>query len=625
MSATISAAQRPTYDALDTFELTAPVYDVLTIHHDYEGWTRMIESLARRHGLPERGSMLDVGCGTGKSFLPWLARGWSVVACDRSPAMLARAREKAPAEVELLVADARELQPLGSFDLVLVLDDVVNYVAAGDHEAMFTSLAANLAPAGLLVFDLNTLHAFRTFFAEPDVRESDDCIAIWRGEANPGLLPGEHADATLDAFVRDETGAWRRTRARHREYHHPLEMIERSLAAAGLEIAAAYGQDYDCNVEDAIDEERHTKGLVIARHAPPPRYALHETVEAFPSAAGPIYFLRGGTHAEHEVPEPTDGMRAVLELLHDPRTLDELAVAAPDEPVEDLVAELRRLGLVDEVSVATSGLPAEALQRYDRQLPYFASALGNGTAAIEAQRRLLNASVCIVGCGGLGSWTAAALACCGLERLVLVDDDTVALSNLNRQLLFRHEDVGRPKVVAAAEALRAFDPELEVQPLARRIASADDARAAAAECDLIVATADSPPYAISRWINSAAQALGIPHISAAQFPPCVRVGPLFVPGVTGCEQCQDIAARRDFPDYADRVRYRERDGRRAATLGPLSALVGSILATDVMHLLTGVAVPATQGHAVVIDARDLSVTREAVPIERECPVCGAGA
>ncbi len=597
------------------------MYDVLTVHHDYELWTRMIEALARRHGLPARGRLLDVGCGTGKSFLPWLARGWRVVGCDQSPAMLSLAREKAP-EVELLVADARQLEALGSFDLVLVLDDVVNYTADADHAALFRSCARNLAQDGLLVFDLNTLRGLRSFFSSADVREVDGCVAVWRGEASPELGPGEAADATVDGFVRDEDGGWRRIHARHREYHHPLDAIEQSLRDAGLEPVGVYGQDYECNVAEGIDELTHTKGLVIARRSTAEQFALHETVEAFPSTDGSIYFLRGGPQAEQVLAEPSADERRLLELLHTPRTLDELRAVAPPETVETLLDDLRSVGLADEVTYGRSVLPDTAACRYDRQLPYFAAALGGRAAAAEAQRRLLESSVCIVGCGGLGSWTAAALACCGVGRLVLVDDDTVELSNLNRQLLFRYADIGHLKVDAAADALRAFDPALEVQTRAERVASADDVRRLATGSDLIVATADAPRYSITSWINEGAYRAGIAHIGAAQFPPFVKVGPLFVPGLTGCSECENVAGRRTFPDHAALMDYRAGDTRRAPTVGPLSGLVGSILATEAMHLLSGVAPPATHGRAVIIDARDLSVTHEVVPRERECTVCG---
>jgi 2-polyprenyl-3-methyl-5-hydroxy-6-metoxy-1,4-benzoquinol methylase len=72
-----------TASARDAYDVAADVYDDFTAHHDYEGWTALIERLARAHGLAG-GRLLDVGCGTGNSFLPFLERGYQVTACDIS-------------------------------------------------------------------------------------------------------------------------------------------------------------------------------------------------------------------------------------------------------------------------------------------------------------------------------------------------------------------------------------------------------------------------------------------------------------------------------------------------------------------------------------------------------------
>ncbi|HEV2814735.1 MAG TPA: TOMM precursor leader peptide-binding protein, partial [Solirubrobacteraceae bacterium] len=227
----------------------------------------------------------------------------------------------------------------------------------------------------------------------------------------------------------------------------------------------------------------------------------------------------------------------------------------------------------------------------------------------------------IVGCGALGSWTAAGLACAGVGRLVLVDDDTVELSNLNRQLLFRRSDVGRLKVEAAADALLGFDPGIEVVGFARRVRGEADVEEVAGEADLIVATADDPPYAMERWVNAVALRRGIPHVSASQFPPYVRVGPLIRPGITGCVNCQHVEGRRTYPDFDALIRYRETHRRSATALGPLAALVGSVLSADTVHLLTGLATPATSGTAIVIDSRDLSMDKERVERDPDCELC----
>jgi len=225
--------------------------------------------------------------------------------------------------------------------------------------------------------------------------------------------------------------------------------------------------------------------------------------------------------------------------------------------------------------------------------------------------------------GALGTWTALSLACAGVGRLVLVDDDAVELGNLNRQVLFRHADVGRPKVDAAADALRAFNPDLEVATANLRVTGPADVAAVIAGSDLVVATADRPAFAIDRWVNAAAFAQHVPHVSASLVTPSVRVGPLVRPGITGCTECQHIAARREHPDHDALVAYRTRHLRPGPTIGSLSSLVGSILSNDAIHLLTGVATPATEGRVVMVDARDLTVTHERIRREPDCEVCAS--
>src|SRR5215213_5009549 len=106
----------------------APWYDRLTADHDYDRWLTTLLGLAERSGLSGT-EVLDVACGTGKSFLPLLARGYDVVACD----------------------------------LVLCLGDSVNYVLEpGEVDAAFASAARNLRPGGIYLFDVNNLEMYRT-------------------------------------------------------------------------------------------------------------------------------------------------------------------------------------------------------------------------------------------------------------------------------------------------------------------------------------------------------------------------------------------------------------------------------------------------------------------------------
>lgn len=253
-----------------TYEAMAPVYDDFTAHHDYELWLGHFLPKARNHGLRER-RLLDVGCGTGKSFLPMLERGWEVTACDISPAMLKLARAKAGDAVQLSVADMRKLPKFGEFDLVWALDDAVNYLLSGEElgEAL-SGFRTNLAPDGLLMFDLNTLQSYRTFFAEEQRVERGGRQLIWRGQGSENTAPGSISEAHFEVKT---VGAPDVETHVHRQRHFPESEVLALLRSAGLECLGVYGHGFDAVPKQPVEELVHSKAVYIARHAEPAHLA----------------------------------------------------------------------------------------------------------------------------------------------------------------------------------------------------------------------------------------------------------------------------------------------------------------------------------------------------------------
>lgn len=247
---TTTPSARAAYDAF------APSYDRFTAGQDHVAWTTALLTLARRHGLRGR-RLLDLGCGTGKSFLPLLRQGFEVVGVDGSPAMAARARARAGARAKIVVADVGALPLLGSFDLVWALCDVANYQLDGDAlRRMLAGAAANLAPGGVVVFDCSTRRAFREFFGATLAVDE----LTWVGGVDPEAFgDGDRATALLHGLAPAPVA--------HVQRHHPADAVRAAVRAAGLEPVACHGQTPELHFDDDLDEERHTKAIHVATRA----------------------------------------------------------------------------------------------------------------------------------------------------------------------------------------------------------------------------------------------------------------------------------------------------------------------------------------------------------------------
>lgn len=242
------------------YEAFAPFYDRFTGHHDLDAWIQTLLALAGAHGLRGR-RVLDVGCGTGKSVLPFLDRGFEVTACDHSAAMLAEAHAKTDGRARLYVLDARELPVLGEFDLITALGDIVNYLLEpAELEAMFRGMAANLAPAGHVIFDANTLWMYGNFWAEHASADFGAAHVSWECVTGPDLEAGGLATARVHVV----SGVGRET-STHYQRHHPYRVVKEALGSAGLEIAALRGQFPDGRLEAPFREAHHGKAIYLVR------------------------------------------------------------------------------------------------------------------------------------------------------------------------------------------------------------------------------------------------------------------------------------------------------------------------------------------------------------------------
>jgi bacteriocin biosynthesis cyclodehydratase domain-containing protein len=351
------------------------------------------------------------------------------------------------------------------------------------------------------------------------------------------------------------------------------------------------------------------------------RPRIKRTTEQFQAPNGDLYLRRPSETADIRIKDPSPGLRRLLDALDGTRTRQELDEEFGAGPVGELIAQLGEMGLGEDASDDDLIAP-RARERFDRQLRYF-SDVSTAQTPSQCQGRLEAARIAVLGVGGLGGWSALTLACCGVGEMLLVDFDSVELSNLNRQVLFGEADLGRPKVALAAERLGSFNSSMRIETSQERLDSEAAVAAAIEGCDIVVNAVDWPAHDIELWVNSACFAASIPYIAMSHYPPIARVGPLYVPGKTGCYCCQETAYRRTYPLYDAVVEQQRAKPSPAATLGAACALIGGQVALDVMHFLTGLATPSSLGTSHIYDLRTMESRQEPIEPEPGCPVCSS--
>jgi bacteriocin biosynthesis cyclodehydratase domain-containing protein len=320
------------------------------------------------------------------------------------------------------------------------------------------------------------------------------------------------------------------------------------------------------------------------------------------------------------VSNPTAAERELLGALDGTNTISDLEARFGAGEVCETLAQMRELFLLEDAA-DYDAVPAAELERFDRQLRYFSDIGEGGPSPSECQERLRAASVAVLGVGGLGGRAAWELAACGVGELRLIDCDRVEVSNLNRQIQYTEADLGLQKAEVTAARLRAFNSQIRVTAASRRMESQADIADFIDGADLVIDAADWPAHEIEFWCNGACFSAGIPYLAMSHFPPIARVGPLYVPGHTGCFQCQVIRYRREYPLFDVAIAQRRAIQSPAATLGPACGLVGGLIGMEALHFLTGLVEPAALGVAFTYDLRTMAVEQELITAEPSCPVC----
>jgi adenylyltransferase/sulfurtransferase len=231
---------------------------------------------------------------------------------------------------------------------------------------------------------------------------------------------------------------------------------------------------------------------------------------------------------------------------------------------------------------------------------------------VAGQARICGASVLIVGAGGLGCPVALYLGAAGVGNLLLADGDAVDLTNLQRQIGHVTAAIGENKAHSLARSVRAINPEIAVQPIARMLAGAALHEAVAA-ADLVVDASDN--FATRHAVNRACVLLGKPLVSGA------AIGFSGQLAVFDSSRADSPCYHCLFPERADEPELRCAE---AGVFSPLVGVIGTMQAMEALKYLARVG-DLLVGRLLLWDGFRSEARVMKVPRDLDCPVCGAAA
>ena len=247
------------------------------------------------------------------------------------------------------------------------------------------------------------------------------------------------------------------------------------------------------------------------------------------------------------------------------------------------------------------GMQDEELLRYSRQIML-------PEMDIAGQQKLLDATVLIVGMGGLGCPAALYLAAAGVGHLIIVDDDTVEITNLQRQIAHGQSDIGSPKVDSARQTLLELNPHVRVTALKERLSAE---RMAELLPGVTVALDACDNFNTRFALNQACVDARVPLVSGA----AIRLE----------GQVAVFDSRRDdSPCYQCLYRIGDDEQTNCATNGvmaPVVGIIGAVQAMEAIKLIADVGEPLT-GRLLLLDARSLKWRELRLPRDPHCPACG---
>lgn len=253
--------------------------------------------------------------------------------------------------------------------------------------------------------------------------------------------------------------------------------------------------------------------------------------------------------------------------------------------------------------------------RYTRQIAFINELTNSWEETLALQEKLQNSTLAVFGIGGIGTWIVNGLNQIGIGKIRISDPDIISVSNLNRQLFFSTEDVGKYKVDVIKERL----VDTDIYSWKKTVSPTENLEEIVQGCDFLVNCADSPSVAeTTRVISKYATKFNIPYSVAGGYNMHLgMIGPIIVPGKTACFDCF-LEHQKENDPLGDTTIIK--DLEQTGSLGPIAGAVANIQVMDIFKFLIGKGIVNFNRFAE-IDFMNFNVEWRNFKKRPTCPCC----
>lgn len=336
-----------------------------------------------------------------------------------------------------------------------------------------------------------------------------------------------------------------------------------------------------------------------------------------------LEFFKTNTREQVRLKVSDDTIMEIVLSLDGTKTLDEIASInnVDADSLFHLMNYLDIKGILDHSEPKTD---FNGYDKFRRVVHFLADFSKSHKHLLSLWNRLKNSTVLIVGLGGVGSWVACNLVQSGIRNLILMDGDSVEISNLHRQFGYKECDIGKLKADVLDKRLKEYNDQINVIKSYKFLDETSLNDFNNLKIDLIINCADKPNVdTTSVWIGEYAMRRNIPHIVGGGYNLHLSlIGQTVIPFQSACVKCFEMQLKEMNKIDTTRVKKLSVKNRKVGSFGPMCSMIASMIGMEAIKILSGCTMPANLNRRGEFDINTMNITYHEFFRRDDCEWCG---